>query len=190
MKVITTNLAILRLRPFWDGENVTFWKGCSWPPTFGDKVRSRLESPGFCDVKYDLRHIFQPGWTKNTTRRGANDRYKWSYNSLLVLIYWRWKWLTGLFHPYKWSYGPPLIAGDGAHFVAKLGIFLGNPHNGTPSYKLPIPFPYFKGFLYGSGIGVVWEWGSHYWGSLEFPLTKCMCAFWLLFSANWDMWDS
>ena len=20
-------------------------------------------------------------------------------------------------------------------------------------------------------MGVVWEWGSHYWGSLEFPLT-------------------
>ena len=33
-----------------------------------------------------------------------------------------------------------------------------------------IPFPYFEGFEHGSGMGVVWEWRSHYWGSLEFSL--------------------
>ena len=37
------------------------------------------------------------------------------------------------------------------------------------SHKLPTPFPYFKGF-YGSGMRDGWQWGSHYWGSLEFPL--------------------
>ena len=54
------------------------------------------------------------------------------------------------------------------------GIFPVTPKDMGPlSYKLPIPFPYSKGFLwewYGSGMGVVWEWGYHYWGSLEFPL--------------------
>ena len=39
-----------------------------------------------------------------------------------------------------------------------------------PSHKLPIPFPYFKGFWIGSGMGVVWEWRSHYWRSLEISL--------------------
>ena len=32
--------------PFWDGENVTLLRGCWWPPTIGDQVWSRLESPG------------------------------------------------------------------------------------------------------------------------------------------------
>ena len=37
------------------------------------------------------------------------------------------------------------------------------------SHRLPTPFQYFKGF-YGSGFRGGWQWGSHYWGSLEFPL--------------------
>ncbi len=51
------------------------------------------------------------------------------------------------------------------------GISPGSPNSGTP---LPIPFPYFKGFLwelYGNGMGVV---GSHYWRSLEKSLDFCL----------------
>ena len=64
----------------------------------------------------------------------------------------------------------------------QLGIFLGAPNNGT---SLPISFPYHSHCSrdsYGSGIGVVWGWGSHYWGSLEFPLIQSLkIKCWLFF---------
>ena len=48
---------------------------------------------------------------------------------------------------------------------------------GPPSYKLPIPFPYFKGFLwewYGSSMGTPWDRHSHFWGVFtNFPLKIC-----------------
>jgi len=42
-------------------------------------------------------------------------------------------------------------------------------HTSAPSHKVAIPSHTSKD-SYGSGMGVVWEWGSHYWRSLEFPL--------------------
>ena len=46
------------------------------------------------------------------------------------------------------------------------GFFQGPSIVGPPSHKPPISFPCLQGIL----MGVVWEWGTHYWGSLEFPL--------------------
>ena len=43
---------------------------------------------------------------------------------------------------------------------------------GPPSPKLPI----LLGFLWESQKGVVWEWGSHFWGSLQIPLLQIV--FW------------
>ena len=41
---------------------------------------------------------------------------------------------------------------------------------GPPSYKRDPYHSHTSRDSYGSGMGVVWEWGSNYWGSLEFPL--------------------
>ena len=56
-------------------------------------------------------------------------------------------------------------------FVVLSDFSKGPPRVGTPSHKLPIPFPYFKQVLsewYGSSIGMGVPLGS---GSLDFPLT-------------------
>ena len=51
-------LAILRSWSFWDGENVTFWNGCWWPPTRGWKGHFEIfESPGFFSFQNSYFHI-------------------------------------------------------------------------------------------------------------------------------------
>lgn len=46
------------------------------------------------------------------------------------------------------------------------------PIMGPASHKLRIPFPCFKRFEHGSGMGVIWVAGGPKgaWGSLEFPV--------------------
>ena len=54
----------------------------------------------------------------------------------------------------------------------QIGNFSRDPQKWDP---LPISFPYHSHTSkdsYESGMGVVWEWKSHYWGSLEFPLIR------------------
>ena len=46
-----------------------------------------------------------------------------------------------------------------------------------PDKRDPYHSPYFKGLL-GNGMGDVWEWGSHFGGSLEFPLKRWNTGTW------------
>ena len=52
-------------------------------------------------------------------------------------------------------------------------------YQGPPIVGPPfVSFPYHSHTSYGILMGVVWEWGSHYWGSLEFPFKR------------WDVWKA
>ena len=60
--------------------------------------------------------------------------------------------------------------GDHGGGFKYLGIFAGTLNSGTP---IPISLPYHSHTSrdsYGNGMGVVWEWGSHYCRYLEFLL--------------------
>ena len=57
----------------------------------------------------------------------------------------------------SWQYlkGPSFVT-SASLFSLSLGISPGTPKSGTPFHKLPILYPYLKGFWNGNGMGFLW----------------------------------
>ena len=142
------------------------------------------------------RRLFRK-WTGNGIDMYIDVSYLFSYVFFLCFVdlwinfptfFWSFSaWPSNLLGPgYScWSYAGCRVRGSlvvqNLRLVSLLGGWdprtctLGNfPRDPQWWDPLPISFPYHSHTSrdsYGSGMGVVWEWGSHYWGSLEFPLT-------------------